>query len=529
MSIKIFTNPLHLEKYRLENTRKTFHFSSTDFLVLLCAFTFLSFVSATDQSLWIDESITAWLASHPTFKELINTQFSFSGSEAQMPFYIWYVWGWAKIFGITELSLRMSNAPFLLLFLSTILWGSQLLFNDKWSWIIAAVSPFTVFYVNEARPYIAVIAFSSLATTCFLVYLMRSDNSNKALPWLCLLAAFLSCGMSMLSVFLIPVFIATLFITYKMNRDMWKVFLRDWLLPSLLLLPFFLILGGWFSWTLLQGFGGMREPPGLLNISFAAYEFLGFLGLGPPRNLIRSASTWSTFSQTPYIIPLFIGVIGWIVVTMSIVIRLWQNGINKSTGLMLCMLGIGISLFFLAAFLFHFRFWGRHLAQFFPIFLFIIIGLIGNGSQKHLIFTLHRVALWTLITIWLFSSMRLVFLATYGKDDYRLAVSCSVMAAGNKGTILWGANPTCGSYYGLYYTNGLMTKIYWPAEIPAILALNWNEVQIEYVFQTSPRPIVIAISKADLFDRFNTLRKAIAKYKAKLVGSPNAFMIYKLP
>ncbi len=523
------SKPLTSDKYYLVNTQKQIHFSSTDFFVLLSALTLLCFVSVTNQSLWIDESITAWLASHATLKELINTQVNFSGSETQMPFYIWYIWGWAKIFGIGELSLRMANAPFLLIFLSTMLWGSKLLFKNRWTWIIAAVSPFICFYANEARPYAAVMAFSSLATICFLAYLMKPDNSRRFIPWLCLLGVFLASGMCMLSVFLLPVFLTTLFMAYKVNRDMWKIFLKDWLWPILLSLPFFLVLGGWFVWTLLQGFGGMRESPGLLNLSFAAYEFLGLLGLGPPRNLIRSAPTWATFSQISYIVPLSIGLIGWIVVTVTIIIRVRQNGIEKCIGIMIWMMGVGIILFFLTASLFHFRFWGRHLAQFFPIFLFIIIGLVGQDSHKYFELSLHRIALYILIAIWLFSSMRLVFLADYKKDDYKSAVSCAVIAAGPGGTILWAANPICGSYYGLYYTNGLMPKVYWPAKFPAIQAMNWDEEQIEHTFKTSPHPIVIAIGKPDLFDRSKALYKAIIKNQVQLIGIPNSFMIYKIP
>jgi len=528
MNVKI-NRTFTLNKYYLANTQKQSHFLSTDFFVLLGVLALLCFISVTDQSLWIDESTTAWLASHPTLKELINTQINFSGSETQMPFYIWYIWGWVKIFGIGELSLRMSNIPFLFLLLSTIQWGSKLLFKTRWTWVIAAVSPFICFYTNEARPYVAVMAFSSLAIICFLAYLMAPDNSRRLIPWLCLSGVFLASGMCMLSAFLIPVFLTTLFIAYKINRDMWKIFFKDWLWPILLSFPFFLVLGGWFAWTLLQGFGGMRESPGLLNLSFAAYEFLGFLGLGPPRNLVRSAPVWTTFSQISYIVPLSIGLIGWLVVTVTIIIKVRQHGINKCIGLMIWMMGVGILLFFLTAFLFHFRFWGRHLAQFFPIFLLIIIGFTEKGSQKHFDLKLHRIALYTLIAIWLFSSVRLVFLADYKKDDYRSAVSSAVMAAGSGETILWAANPICGSYYGLYYINGFMPKVYWPTTFPAIQAMNWDENQIEHTFQSSPHPIVIAISKPDLFDRSNALQKAITKNQAKLVGIPNTFRIYKIP
>jgi len=333
----------------------------------------------------------------------------------------------------------------------------------------------------------------------------------------------------MLSAFLIPVFLGTLFVAYKIKREMLSMFLKDWLWPIIVSLPFFVVLGSWFAWTLSQGYGGMRESPGLLNLSFAAYEFLGFLGLGPPRNLIRSAPTWHTFSRISYIFPLSIGLIGWLILTASIIKRVMRNGINICIGLMLWMMSAGVSLFFIAAFLFHFQFWGRHLAQFFPIFLLIIIGLAGNNSQDYFDLNLCRISLYSLIIIWSFSSMRLVYSADYKKDDYRSAVYDAVMAAGSKGTILWAASPICGAYYGLYYTNGLMPKVYWPATFPAIQAMNWGEDQIEHAFKTDPHPIVVAISKPDLFDQSNSFHKAMIKQQVQMIAMPNAFKIYKIP
>ena len=202
---------------------------------------------------------------------------------------------------------------------------------------------------------------------------------------------------------------------------------------------------------------------------------------------------------------------------------------NVYVRLLLWIIGVGISLFFLTALLFHFQFWGRHLAQFFPIFLLIIIGIAENGSQNYFDSNLYRIALYALIVIWSFSSMRLVFSPNYKKDDYRSAVSNAVMAAGSGGTILWAASPICGAYYGLYYTNGLMPKIYWSTTFPAIQAINWGEDQVEHAFKTDPHPIVIAISKPDLFDQSNAFHKAMIKQQAQIIATPNAFMIYKIP
>jgi hypothetical protein len=479
----------------------------------------------TGESLWIDEGTTAWLASHPTFSDLIKTQLTLSGSESQMPFYVWYAWAWARFFGINELSLRLSNLPFLILFLLSIQWGSRVLFQNNWAWTLSAAAPFVWFYLNEARPYLGVIAFSSIATVEYLVYLTQRDKS-RVTPWGCLIGIFFASGFCLLSAVLIPAMLITLSFKYKIDMHRWKAFLENWAKPILISLPFFVALGGWFAWTLWQGYGGMRETPGISNLLFCIYEFLGFSGLGPPRNLIRSSTEWPSLSR-PFLLPLAFGVIGWIGVFSFAVVRMYREGITEILGILSLFLSIGITIFFLSAYNFHFRFWGRHLAQFIPAFLLLLVALVMN-TRRRLITQYSQVTICMLMILWLASSLRLAFLADYRKDDYREAVKCAVTAAGPQGTILWAANPLTGSYYGLLFSNPYCKGVYWPTKYPAIEAINWTDRQVGSALQSAHPPIIIAVSKRDLFDHHDSLSQALSQRRTQLIASLSAFSIYKV-
>ena len=162
-------------------------------------------LSITRQSLWIDEGVTAWLASQPNLGSLFKTLGSLATSESQMPLYVLYAWAWAKLFGTSEIALRASNLPFGLLFLGALAWSSWRVFGRPFLWVIFGFSPFIWYYMNEARPYVAMMAFAAFALAAWLAYYHDPMRFRKSAPWACLVAIFLACGFHMLATFLIPV------------------------------------------------------------------------------------------------------------------------------------------------------------------------------------------------------------------------------------------------------------------------------------------------------------------------------------
>ena len=75
-------------------------------LVVLAAV--LRFTTLSDQSYWLDESVTA-LRSNGSFYHMLAA-FHRPGGEAQPPLYFVLAWFWARVFGTDEFGLRSLSA-----------------------------------------------------------------------------------------------------------------------------------------------------------------------------------------------------------------------------------------------------------------------------------------------------------------------------------------------------------------------------------------------------------------------------------
>src|ERR1041384_4073472 len=71
-------------------------------VLLMLATSLLLCVAITNQSLWIDEAVIAYFASYDRLTNLFVMLTNLRTSDPQMPLYILYLWGWAKLFGTSE-------------------------------------------------------------------------------------------------------------------------------------------------------------------------------------------------------------------------------------------------------------------------------------------------------------------------------------------------------------------------------------------------------------------------------------------
>ncbi|MCJ7813276.1 hypothetical protein MUP95_08195 [bacterium] len=297
----------------------------------------------------------------------------------------------------------------------------------------------------------------------------------------------------------------------------------------LVFLPFFIVLSGWFLWTtFIQGAAGAIETPSIFNVLFSFYEFLGFLGLGPPRNVLRSAPSLHTLFQSSYLISLIGGIACWLIILIFIAINIRRDGIPAAFSPMFIMFCVGIVAFTPIAYLFDFRFWGKHISFLFPLILFILMSLLVGYNRKYRGLNLNLIAIFLLASIWLVSSLRLVS-NDYAKDDYRGAVSNVTAGIKNGGTIIWAADIFAANYYGLSLINEPLPKSIWPTKYFAIRAVHWNETQSLYAIRSYVRPIIVAISKSDLFDKNMTLENTLVMNGARLISKPSTFRIYFIP
>jgi hypothetical protein len=337
-------------------------------------------------------------------------------------------------------------------------------------------------------------------------------------------------------VFTVPAMIVTGFFLYNEKKCDTRELIRDWSKPVLFSAPFFLILGGYYLWMILEGSGGrLRQhdgaAPDLRHIVFVFYEFFGFLGLGPPRNVLRAAQSLDVF--TPYLIwvipfALLLLSVGGSVVFLS---RKSSKNIGwflKSPYLWGFVFGYLCFCFF--AFLMNFVFYGRHMIFLYPYFIFVIAYVISQMWHNGNLLGFRNIVIVGLLFMYLISDIRLRYQSEYSKDNYRLAVRTAMSISGPHTPIYWAANLTNGAFYGLFYSNVDPSII----EIPpswrrirkAYFASNWSYGVIKRqigIFDSA----VLVLSKPDLFDTRGGWHSFIKKNNPTEIREFGVFRVYR--
>ena len=491
------------------------------FAFLVCA---LLCLAISNQSLWIDEGVAVWLASQSSVRGLFSTLNRLNTSDPQMPLYLVYMWSWTKLFGTSEIALRASNIPFAFLLSLAFSWTFGRLFWRRSLWLVLGLSPFLWFYMNEARPYIPVIGLSAVSVLAAIAYLADRERYGRKAPWICILSFLILCASYMLGVVLGAVIVVLVALEARRKKIDTKLIVNEWKLPIATHLPFFLLLGLYFLLTLLRGSGGVRRLPGPGNIAFAAYEFLGFSGLGPPRNDLRAYPHLTTL--LPYWPWLCIGglaCLGLMFIASDAFCRRRQRSEIVS---LLASLAVGGTLMAVASFVARFQFWGRHWAPLFPLFVLSVtllfsVELPGRHSR-----VVRLAAFVLLLLAWTVSDARLRLMPRYHKDDYRLAAEIALSKYRALGaTIAWVADRSTAQYYGLQEEEASI-PVNWPVRAKCLFAANWPEQKVDDLVGGRIAPLVLVFSKPDLYDCAGVWSSAVKKFGAKRIATPNAFDIY---
>lgn len=483
-------------------------------------------LAITRQSLWIDEGFTVWFASHSSFHSFLTSLIGSRGApgDPQFIFYLLYMWEWIKVFGSSELSLRAANIPFAVILVYTVSWAARTLFWHRNLWALFCVSPFFWFYLNEARPYAALLAFSTVACVMLVACLVDPERYGKAAPWLCFMALFFAWGTHILAMFLFPALFILVVLSLASDSRLRSSFLGHWLRPALYCSPGFLALGAFYAWVSSNGVNKIEANPGVGNLAFTIYEFAGFGGLGPPRNDIRHNPHASVFA--PYWPWLLLG----IVALAAVVFFVSKTSPPKIVRNMFISLVSGLTIALAVSMFQHFQVLGRHLAAFFPLLL--MIAMIGprNPLPWSSSYRKAAVALIALGLVWGISDLRLVLLSKYAKDSYREACSIAISRARQDGAvILWAADPITAGYYGLAVTQ--------ESDVPgsgtnrhldrAILASSWSAEQTDAYFANSSTPTILVLSKAETFDSLGAWSARIREQGPAQIAHLNAVNIFE--
>jgi hypothetical protein len=481
-------------------------------------------VGISSQSLWIDEGVAFWIASQKSLGALSALLGRLHTSDPQMPLYLVYLWGWIRLFGTGEVALRLSNLPFALLLATAFSWLSCRLFGRRRLLLLVGLSPFLWFYMNEARPYLPVVGLSTLCVVATVAYLADHRRYRTIAPWLAVTSLLLLCAFYLLGAFLGLAAVVLVILETRRGATPWTKLARDWTLPVFVSLPLFALVGFYYSLTLLRGAGGARGVPGAGNLGFAVYEFLGFAGLRPPRNDLRANPHLSTF--LPYWPWLCLGGLAGagLILVVARALRVRRRGPAPVN--VLVSLGVGVAMMTVAAQMVRFQFWGRRLAPLFPLFVLCVAQGLSLGLHRPGSHGLPTATFLIVVLTWTVSDVRLRWMPEYRKDDYRLAAEIAIANQRSLGaTIAWVADGSTAQYYGLRL-DGVPFRGDRPALAHCLSAANWSERQVRALVARSGGPVVLVLSKPDLYDRRGAWRAAVTALAPHRIASPNAFDIY---
>jgi mannosyltransferase len=139
---------------------------------------FLRFSTLGTQSYWYDEAITVDLL-HRSLPHMLA---AIPDSESTPPLYYVLAWGWSRLFGLHETGLRSLSAVFGTATIPAAYAAARVFVSRRASCFTAAliaVSPFLVWYSQEARAYAMLVFFGTLSLA-----LLRRATEPGATWWL---------------------------------------------------------------------------------------------------------------------------------------------------------------------------------------------------------------------------------------------------------------------------------------------------------------------------------------------------------
>ncbi len=441
----------------------------------------VSWLMPSQQSLWIDEGQTWRFVRLDSFGELVSSLFTSRWSEAQMPAGMIYHWLMGRLLGDSEWALRAANLPWIWAAIAAFCFVGKL-FQMPWLPALFVIQPFVWIYANEARPYCMQIG---LGAWIWLAYL-RFQSGDRPRTWLAILIGlcWVLCATSLLGTFYVFAVSLLIVFTLLQRRAALCSFIPVLVGGMILFLP----LGLYYLRTLLRGAGGaIIWDVGLQNVAFAAYEFLGFTGLGPPRQDLREmgrsglgALIRSLIPNIPFFLALVVAAIGTFVVSLP---RLRETA-RRVSGLqaVFCICVTTLALF-AAALVVGFPFWGRHLAPVFPVFVILEALVIAAALRARLALALFSIGVGC--TLLIVSSLTVRYSAIHKKDDYRSAAEAARAELDAGRSVAWFADRITGRYYNL----------------PEITFQDFNP--------PVTLPDRIFLSKPDVYDRDGSIRAAI--------------------
>ena len=464
-------------------------------------------LAVTHQSLWIDEGVAALKAMEPTLAGWWHSLRAESDSNLQLLGQIFYLWGWVKIFGASEIALRASNIPFFAGGVLALAWGMA----QRRSWQTATVAlaltnAFLWYYLSEARPYIVLFAFSAVTAACLFRVLQNPEESLQSGLWYRLFCTGVI-GLCATSLIAVPWALGAIgaVLYWGGLRAGTRCALR-FKAASAVLLAALAGLGLYYLWTVQLG-----APPSAVgrtswvNIAFIFYELLGQAGLGPGRLALRAQGAGEAAAFLPM---MMVGAISALALLLLGLMAVGRSGRRRHLLFFSIAVVVPSVLVFAAGASAHMRLVGRHLTPLLPFLLaWLGIGLAALLSAPS---PWKKILGAGLLAVFLSSSLEIRFAARHQRDDYRSAAAVARQSLQKTERVWWLANVSTGLYYHLPLPSPHITA---SPDLP----------------RPKESPDLVILSKPDTYDPSGAARAYLAENGFKVAQVLPAFEIWRRP
>jgi hypothetical protein len=503
-------------------------------------------LAISDQSYWIDEANAAYKAIQPTPAAWRTQMVALSGSDLQMPLYMFWIWIWEKGVGMGEWGMRLSGLPWFVLGTMVFAWRS------RWNLLAVLLSPFAWYCLDELRPYAMQLGTSlliwgaaarllesfasrpcpdSVGRRCPGAQPADSESQPEDPPkpeqpsglqregtgdnrlWF----AALGLGLIGLSGSSLIGMVWTGFALVGLAALWWPW--RGRLRPLWPLAAVGLILlgalGVYYLWTLGQGARASAAfRTNLFSLAFVGYELLGFSGLGPGRQELRVAGVGGLRPFLPWL-----AVYG--AVLVPLLLRGFWTGARASkrrvwlTVLVATLAGCAFVV--TMGFAFHFRLLGRHFTPVAPLLFWVIArGIEDLWSRPGR--TVGRLLVVAFVVASLASAASLRWAPRHAKDDYRKAAEWARRAMVEERTVWWNADAAAARLYGL----NVSAVNQHPNNGQVLALMNPAREQLDQL----PPPDLVLYSKPDIYDPQGVLREYLERHQFVPVVHLQAFVGY---